>query len=135
MSNYPHSINIKTKSISKVIKIGFAFLSILAFSSGTAIASTLETTNFKVKIRINCEEGVIGCDRVSYEGKDKSTGKSIKLSGKQIVRFCADGVTPCQSLGYQFKNGEFIYFVSDDGRLTVSQGKKILVNELGKWLN
>jgi hypothetical protein len=102
----------------------------------SANAQTLETTNFKVKITINCAEGEVGCDRVTYRGTDKNTGKSIRLSGKQIMRICADGVTPCQSLGYEFKNGkngEYTYFVSENGRLLVYRGKKLILNEAGKW--
>jgi hypothetical protein len=98
-----------------------------------ANAQTLETNNFKVKITINCAEGVVGCDRVTYRGTDKTTGESIKLSGKQIMRMCADGITPCQSLGYEFKNGEYIYFVSENARLLVYRAKKLILNEAGKW--
>lgn len=114
-------------------------LGILAWTVVTTLsasAGTLETTNFKVKITINCAEGVVGCDRVTYRGTDKNTGKSIRLSGKQIMRICADGVTPCQSLGYEFKNGkngEYTYFVSENGRLLVYRGKKLILNEAGKW--
>jgi hypothetical protein len=75
----------------------------------------------------------VGCDRLTYQGTDKTTGKSIKLSGKQIMRLCADGFTPCQSLGYKFKNGKYTYFVGEDGRLSVQQGKKIILKEVGKW--
>lgn len=96
-------------------------------------AGTLETPSFTIEIALQCEEGVVGCDKVSYKGTSKKTGKTIELSGKQLMKMCSDGVTPCHSLGYQFKSGNTVYFVSDDGRLTVTQGKKVIVNEQGKW--
>jgi len=76
---------------------------------------------------------MVGCDRITYRGTDKTTGKLIKRSGNQIMRMCADGVTPCQSLGYQFKNAKYLYVVSEEGRLLVYQGKKLILNEAGKW--
>jgi len=111
-------------------------LAILIWTVATWIganAQTLETKNFKVKITNNCVEGVVGCDRLTYRGTDKNTGRSIKLSGKQIVRTCADRITPCQSLGYEFRNGEYVYFVSEDGRLLVYQNQKLILNEAGRW--
>lgn len=95
----------------------------------------LETPNFKVEITPHCEEGVVGCDNVTYRGTSKKTGKSLTLSGKELMQMCSDGVTPCQFLGYEFKNGNVVYFVSEDGHLTVSEGNKVLVDEAGQWKN
>jgi hypothetical protein len=53
--------------------------------------------------------------------------------GRQLMRMCADGKTPCQSLGYRFRNGNTTYMLGEDGRLTVTQGKKVLVDEQGDW--
>ncbi|MBW4582384.1 MAG: hypothetical protein KME42_22680 [Tildeniella nuda ZEHNDER 1965/U140] len=106
---------------------------VLTLLPGLAIAETLDTPNFKVEITTQCQEGVVGCDKVIYQGTNKRTGKSLKLSGKQIMSLCADGVTPCHSLGYEFRNGRYVYIVSEDGRLSVSEDKKVIVNELGTW--
>lgn len=46
---------------------------------------------------------------------------------------CADGVTPCRFLGYQFDNGRYRYFISDAGELVVSKGDKVLSTESGEW--
>jgi hypothetical protein len=89
----------------------------------------------KHSIGCNRVKGIVGCDRVTDQGTDKNTGKSLKLSGRQIMSMCADGVTPCQSLGYEFANCDCIYFVSEDGRLSVYQGKKLILNEAGGWQN
>ena len=68
-----------------------------------------------------------------YTGTSKKTGKSIKLRGKTLHTLCADGVTPCRFLGYEFRKGSVYYRVMEDGSLLVMQGKKILVEETGEW--
>jgi hypothetical protein len=98
-----------------------------------AIAQTLTTKQFKIKIHRNCEEGSVTCDRVSYQGTDLKTRKSIRLSGKTVHRLCADKVTPCQFLGYEFRNNNYRYFVSEDGKLLIYQGKKLVLSQRGAW--
>jgi hypothetical protein len=96
-------------------------------------ASTFSTPKFSIKITENCEEGVVGCDNVTYVGVNKKTGKSITLKGKSLMRLCADRVTPCQHIGYTFQNGKVVYLVTDQGTLTISKGAKVLVKEEGTW--
>lgn len=108
-------------------------LGIAFFCVGQAWAGTLTTPSFVIDIKENCEEGNVGCDNVSYVGTNKKTGNSIKLRGNTMHTLCADGVTPCRFLGYEFKNGAIYYRVSEDGELLVMQGKKVLVQEKGDW--
>jgi len=96
-------------------------------------ASTLTTPSFIVEVQEQCKEGEVTCDNVSYTGTSKKTGKSIKLRGKTLHTLCKDGVTPCRFLGYEFKNGGIYYRVMEDGNLLIMQGRKILVDETGKW--
>lgn len=49
------------------------------------------------------------------------------------MQICADKVTPCHSLGYEFTNGNTSYFISEDGHLKVTDGSKVLVDEVGEW--
>ena len=98
-----------------------------------AIANTLTTKGFKIDIQVNCEEGNVTCDRVSYRGRDLKTGKSLRLSGRTIHSLCADRVTPCHFLGYEFRNHNYRYIVTDGGLLKVYQGEKLLVSQQGKW--
>lgn len=98
-----------------------------------AIAQTLTTKQFKIEIERNCEEGSVTCDRVSYRGTDLKTGRSIRLSGKTVHRLCADKVTPCQFLGYEFRNKNYRYVVSEDGKLLIYQGKKLVLSQRGTW--
>ncbi|MFL9926798.1 hypothetical protein PQR62_21165 [Herbaspirillum lusitanum] len=109
------------------------FLPLLLLAVDTAGADTLTTPSFVIDIQENCAEGEVTCDKVSYTGTSKKTGKSIRLRGKTIHSMCADGVTPCRFLGYEFRNGSTYYRVEEGGGLLIMQGKKVLLEESGKW--
>jgi hypothetical protein len=113
--------------------IRLLILPALLFCAASSWASTLTTPSFTVNIKAQCAEGNVTCDKVSYVGISKKTGKSIILRGKTVHSMCADGVTPCRFLGYEFRNGGTYYRVSEDGNLLVTQGKKVLVSEKGRW--
>lgn len=106
---------------------------LVLLSTTVVWADTLKTKSFKVDIKRNCPEGNVTCNNVSYKGTDLRTGKSLRLTGKTVNALCADGVTPCRFLGYQFQNGSYRYFVSEAGTLQVYQGKKLLLQETGTW--
>ncbi|MHB1678772.1 MAG: hypothetical protein ACYCSS_14795 [Sulfuriferula sp.] len=56
------------------------------------------------------------------------------LTGNPAYRNCADGITPCQFLGYEFKNGKVLYFLDQiRGSLQVKLGEKLLLEEKGEW--
>lgn len=99
----------------------------------------LTTPSYVVNIRVLCEEGVVVCNDVEYEGIKKQTGARIQLKGEDWIRYCesdqGDGPskTPCQHLGYKFKNGNTIYYVGEDGDLEIFRGKKRLLHEKGEW--
>jgi hypothetical protein len=98
-----------------------------------AIADTLTTKQFRIEIQVNCEEGNVTCGRVSYRGQDLKTGKSLRLSGKTIHSLCADGVTPCRFLGYEFLNRNYRYVVMEGGILKVYKSGKLLLSQHGTW--
>jgi hypothetical protein len=97
-------------------------------------AESLKTKNHRVIITRNCPEGSVTCNNVSYYGLNFRTGTSIRLKGKTLHRLCADGVTPCQFLGYEFFNGNTRYVVGTDGSLRVTQGKRLILQEIGTWV-
>lgn len=101
--------------------------------AGRAQADTLTTASFSVQIRVNCAEGNVVCDDVRYEGTNRRSGQSLVLQGKTLNSLCADGVTPCRFIGYEFRNGPFRYVVYDSGSLRVTRGDKVLVDEPGEW--
>lgn len=99
----------------------------------TALAGTLITQNFQITISSNCEEGVVICNNISYQGVNLNTGESIRLVGKTLHRTCADGITPCRFIGYEFRNGNYRYIVTQDGILLVYEAEKLLLEESGTW--
>jgi hypothetical protein len=105
----------------------------LALFSGLSNAATLETPSFVVRIDTQCIEGDLICNNVSYHGISKKRGASITLRGKKVYTMCADRITPCRFIGYEFINGDVRYFVSETGNLSVTRGKKSLVSEKGNW--
>ncbi len=101
----------------------------------TVKTEILKTKNFKIYIRSNCLEGAVTCDKVFYEGINVRTGDSIKLVGKTLHTTCADGITPCRFLGYEFRNGNYRYVVRNDGLLLVYHEDTLLLEEQGTWQN
>ena len=99
----------------------------------TVSQQILRTKNFKITIRSNCIEGSVSCNQVFYEGININTGDRIQLKGKNIYTTCADGITPCRFLGYEFLNGDYRYFVQNDGLLLVYQGENLILQEEGTW--
>lgn len=105
----------------------------LLFSAGVRAEQTLTTPTFTVTLKENCEEGVVGCDDVTYHGKNRKTSRTITLKGKTNMVMCKDGETPCHVGNYEFKSGTVIYTVYPNGTLTVSKSGRLLINESGKW--
>jgi hypothetical protein len=99
----------------------------------SVLAETLKTKSFKVTITRNCLEESVTCNNVTYVGRDLSTGKSIRLKGRTMHRMCADRVTPCRFLGYEFRNRNYRYLVTTEGTLQVYRDTKLLVSEEGTW--
>ena len=109
-----------------------ASLFIVLFSFSLT-AGTLETENYIVKIESACEEGEVSCDKLTYIGTSKKSGKSIKLSGSTWHTKDKDG-NPGRFLGYKFKNGNITYFVTESGELSVVRNRtEVLVEESGTW--
>ncbi|BAZ41109.1 hypothetical protein NIES4101_70710 [Calothrix sp. NIES-4101] len=124
-------LHLKKRFLSLVL-LPVASLTLLA---GAANAETLKTKNFKVTITRNCPEGYVVCNNVTYVGRNLKTGQSIRLTGRTIHTVGADGVTPSRFLGYQFRNGQYIYQVTADNRLLVYNGKKLILQEQGVLIN
>ncbi len=104
------------------------------FFGQSAWADTLDTPSFKVDIVSRCPEGNVTCDNVIYRGESKKTGTNVTLKGSTVHSPCADG-TPCRFLGYAFQSGGTRYWVGENGVLEVTQGRKVLVRERGRWFD
>jgi hypothetical protein len=111
----------------------------LLFFSGISNADTLTTPSYVITIIVKCEEGTTHCDNVRYVGVNRKSKKSISLKGRDLTHYCPDdqgdgpAKTPCHHMGYEFNNGKTKYFVSDEGRLEVRRGSKVLLEEHGVW--
>ena len=107
---------------------------LLFLISAFAATQQLDTPNYKVEIQQLCPEGEVQCQNVVYIGISKVSGASIKLTGSAWHSLCADGVTPCRFLGYQFNNGRIRYLVHESGLLQViGSSGKVLLEEQGVW--
>ena len=106
------------------------YLSVISF---TTLSSQLETNNYNITVTVNCMEGNVTCDKVTYEGVNKNNGKSITLNGATWHTYSEDG-TPSRFLGYRFKSGNIDYLVSESGKLSVIRNKtEVLLEESGAW--
>lgn len=109
-------------------------LPLLLLASAFTSAQQLDTPNYTVEIQQLCPEGEVQCQQVLYKGTSKVSGASIELKGTAWHSLCADGVTPCRFLGYQFKNGRIRYLVHESGLLQVmGSSGKVLLEEQGVW--
>ena len=95
-----------------------------------ASAETIRTASFEIKIIRQCAEGNVSCDRVIYIGKDLNTGKSIRLKGKTV-----NSGNSYQFLGYEFRNGKYLYSVNSNNLLQVYKGKKLILEQQGTSIN
>jgi hypothetical protein len=104
------------------------FLSIATIiaHANSVSAETIETANFQIKITRYCEEGNVSCDRVTYVGKNSTTGKSIRLNGKTL-----NNSHSYRFLGYEFRNGKYTYYIDNNNLLQVYHGKKLILQEQG----
>ena len=98
--------------------------------AGVANAETIRTPSFEIKIIRQCVEGNVSCDRVTYIGKDLNTGKSMRLKGKTV-----NSGNSYRFLGYEFRNGKYLYSITTKNVLRVYQGKKLILQEQGTAIN
>lgn len=98
-----------------------------------AQAQRLRTQNFQVTVTRNCANDGPICDDVSYVGTNLNSGDMVRLNGTTVHTICADGITPCRFVGYQFRNGQYRYLVTHEGTLEVYRGRELLLQEQGTW--
>jgi hypothetical protein len=122
------------------IALGFLLLVAVPAVGAHNSPFILTTPSYKITIWVMCEEGVVDCADVEYLGVNIKTGAAIKLKGEDWIRYCIDdqgdgpGKTPCQHLGYKFKNGSTTYYVGEpDGDIEVYQANERILHEKGEW--
>ncbi len=112
-----------------ILTIVISTIGVLACAN-IASAETIRTPSFEIKITRQCAEGNVSCDRVTYIGRDLNTGKSIRLKGKTV-----NSGNSYRFLGYEFRNGKYIYSITANNVLLVYQGKKLILREQGTVIN
>jgi|SRR6476469_1847960 len=117
----------------KLLIAAFLPMTIPLVLSQAALADTLRTKDFRVTIINNCQEGQIVCNNVTYKGVNVNTNASIQLRGRTVHKLCADKVTPCRFVGYQFSKGNYRYLVTEEGSLQVYKNGKLVLKQRGKW--
>ena len=115
------------RSILRFIVLPIA--SMMAFVS-TANAETIRTKSFLIDINRQCEEGNVSCNRVIYVGTELKTGRSIRLTGRTL-----NNSHSYRFLGYEFRNGQYRYIISDDNSLLVYKGDRLILQEKGTMLS
>jgi hypothetical protein len=101
-----------------------------------ADAAVLLTEQFVVVVVEHCPEGDVACNNVTYTGVSRKTGETISLKGQAWLRMCADTVTPCEHVGWQFRNGEFTYRVRETPpSLEVERGGKTVIEQKAVWVD
>ena len=99
------------------------------FSPAASALERLDTASYALSIDVRCEEGVVGCDKVRLVATERRTGEVTRLNGREVHTRCADGVTPCRFLGYEFKRGSRTYNVWENGTFAIRQGGKVVLEE------
>jgi hypothetical protein len=112
------------------MKYTFIFL---LFFSFVVYAETLITPSYKIVIG-SCPEGYVTCDNIPFEITDLKTGDISSHAGRTLHTLCADGVTPCRFLGYQFSGDTGKFYIYDNGALEI-KGKsgQVILFEEGMW--
>lgn len=118
----------------KKLALGLALpIATVALFNQAASAETLNTHDFQIKITRSCSEGYVTCNNVTYYGRDLNTGRHIRLIGKTVNSTCADGVTPCRFLGYEFRNSNYLYKITADGKLLVYKNGRLILDQQGTF--
>ena len=109
----------------------FPVTSLLLLAKVT-LAETLTTANYRITITHHCPEEHLTCQNVSYQSTHRHTGASVRLTGQTVHTPCADGVSPCRFIGYEFRQGNYRYFLTHD-ELQIYHGSQLLLVEKGTW--
>lgn len=91
-----------------------------------------ETDKYLIKISPNCNDNIYSCNNFTYEGKRKSDGSTLKLSGISIRENCNNN--NCEILSYRFENKGTNYLLSKiDKSLIITSNNKIILHTKGIW--
>lgn len=73
----------------------------------------LSTPEFFVYISPGCNDELTFCEEAEFVLVRKNDCKVFFPKGRAVIHYCADGVTPCSHLGFEFKYGGLTYREND----------------------
>lgn len=115
-------------------KAALLAMAALCFTANFAGAQTLTTESYQVDVTSLCPEGEVACQQMSFALTVKESGDIQHYDGRTLYRLCADGETPCQFIGYRFRDGKRQYTLFDNGALEINCGAGLeIVREQGQW--
>jgi hypothetical protein len=92
----------------------------------------LDTASSIVEIIEVRQKDAKRCVDAFYHCTQKRTQLELSITGTDTYGTGVNGELG-DFRGWTFKNADYVYFVSVDGHLQVTQGKKTLLNEIGTW--
>jgi hypothetical protein len=108
--------------IKKCTALVLFFICQLAFAEYT---TNYDSENFIIRVKVNCEEGNVDCDKVSFTMTRKKDKKVLQLSGKTM-----NNPSTHDFQGYEFRDGDTSYTIYDEqSTLEASKGNKLLFSE------
>lgn len=110
-------------------------LALLLFAaSGPLLAQTWVSNRYVIELDRQCLEGDVTCDMYEITLVDRSRGERQVMYGQTLHTVCADGVSPCRFMGYQFAGKDLRYRLYETGTLEVyDRDNKIVRSERGEW--
>lgn len=106
----------------------------VCFSATLASAQTLTTESYQIDVTSLCPEGEVTCQQMSFALTVKESGNVQHYEGRSLHRLCADGETPCQFIGYRFRDDKRQFTLFDNGALEINCGAGLeIVREQGQW--
>jgi hypothetical protein len=110
-------------------------LFLLILLSFDVYAEVLKTPSYEIEIG-SCPEGYVSCDTIPIDVKNLKTGIASSYIGGTLHTLCADGVTPCRFLGYDFTGEIGKFHLYENGFLEVSdESGQAILSEQGHWLD
>lgn len=92
-------------------------------------STTFETDTYSIEITL-CEEGNVTCKDLVYVATDKESGEVTTIKkGTTLSTMCADGVTPCRFIGYEFNKNDLRYVVYPESKLTIENEQGEIITE------
>lgn len=104
-------------------------------SAQTAAVRYFDSPQFAVKITLLCSADDNTCESALYEGKRKSDGASVALTGKAVRIQCQQANCPVDYYAFVNDSNGLVYNLNVAGSLLIVRSHdKVMLAEKGRWL-